>query len=74
MEYLKNERDRPPLHPTLVALTMVLYSNGDLGSIHRTHPDLDAHEFYDPSAQFPEDISDLLPVAADRWWEHLGKL
>ena len=28
---------------------------------------------YDPEANFPQDISNLLPAPVDRWWETLGK-
>jgi len=68
----KDDDDRPPLHPTLVALSMVLHCNGDLGTINRTYPDRHKHAYYKDSAVFPNDISDLLPPSADRWWEHLG--
>jgi len=70
----KDERDRPPMHPTLVMLGIVLHRDEDLGSINQSHPDWDEHEFYDTSTLFPEDILNLLPEVADRWWEHLGML
>lgn len=61
------------LHPTLVALTIVFARKEDLGRISRTHPDLEQHEFYNADAVFPEDLSNLLPPSAERWWEKLGK-
>jgi len=70
----KDERNHSPMHPTLVALGIVLHRNEDLGNINRSHPDRDEHEWYDGSALFPEDISNLLPEATDRWWEQLGML
>jgi hypothetical protein len=63
----------PPLHPTLVALSIVLEYKEDLGNITRSHPKRQEHTFYDASAVFPEDISNLLPPSKDRWWEPLGK-
>jgi hypothetical protein len=30
--------------------------------------------FFKEGADFPPDISDLLPPSEGRWWEHLGKL
>jgi hypothetical protein len=62
-----------PLHPTLVALSIVLDRDEDLSRINGSHPDRQQHEFYDASADFPPDISDLLPPSAERWWERLGK-
>jgi hypothetical protein len=53
---------------------MVLDRNEDLGSINQFHPDRQVHKFYDASAEFPADISHLLPPSKDRWWEELGKL
>ena len=70
----KNNGQHPALHPTLVALSIVLAQNGDLSSINRSHPDLNKHEFYDKRVVFPSDLSDLLPQVADRWWEPLGEL
>jgi hypothetical protein len=63
----------PPLHPTLAALSIVLHRNEDLGTIDRSHPDRHSHKRYKRDATFPDDISDLLPPHADRWWEKLGK-
>jgi hypothetical protein len=62
------------MHPTLIALSIVLDKGEDLGRINRSHPDLEMHAFYDSNTVFPPDISDLLPPSADRWWERLGKL
>lgn len=64
----------PSLHPTLVALTMVLRRDEDLGRINRSHPDRAMHRDYNRSVGFPPDISHLLPPSEDRWWEHLGEL
>jgi len=58
----------------LTALSIVLERNQDLGRIDRSHPDLWEHAFYDPGAEFPADLSDLLPQSDDRWWETLGEL
>ena len=63
-----------PLHPTLVALSIVLSSDGDLGTINQSHPGRHTHRFYNASAKFPTDILHLLPPSKDRWWEILGKL
>jgi len=64
----------PDLHLTLIALTIVLHRDEDLSMINRSHPDLENHKFYKARAEFPDDISDLLPSgSADRWWERLGK-
>jgi hypothetical protein len=63
----------PPLHPTLVALSIVLAENEDLGMINRLHPKRRSHYFYVPEAIFPTNISHLLPPTADRWWVRLGK-
>ena len=62
----KNNGRHPALHPILAALSIVLVQNGDLGSINRSHPDLNEHEFYDERVVFPSDLSDLLPQVADR--------
>lgn len=45
----------------------------DLSRISRSHPDRRLHGYYNKDASFPDDISDLLPPPADRWWERLGK-
>jgi len=66
----------PDLHPTLIALTIVLCRDEDLSRINQSHPELKNHEFYKAEAEFPKDISDLLPppsASADHWWEHLGR-
>ncbi|KAH9012486.1 hypothetical protein EDB85DRAFT_1900314, partial [Lactarius pseudohatsudake] len=36
--------------------------------ITRNHPHLHKHAYYQPGAEFPQDISNLLPNE-DRWWE-----
>jgi hypothetical protein len=64
---------RTPLHPILVALSIVLDRDEDLGRVTRSHPDREEHEFYEAGAFFPLHNSDSLPPSADRWWEHLGK-
>ena len=69
----KNEGAAPALHPTLAALFIVLQDGGDLSEIRRDHPKLHKHKYYKPEAKFPQDISNLLPAPANRWWETLGK-
>jgi hypothetical protein len=61
------------MHPTLIALSIVIVDNEDLSRISPNHPDRQHHSYYDPSADFSDDISDLLPPSEDRWWEVLGK-
>lgn len=51
----------------------MLDQDEDLGRISRSHPDQLRHQLYDANAEFPADISGLLPPIADRWWEQLGK-
>ena len=63
----------PALHPVLAALTIVLKKDEDLGNIQSFHLLLRKHSYYKPEAEFPDDISDHLPGAAQRWWERLGK-
>jgi len=67
-----NPPSLPDLHPTLIALSIVLHCDEDLCNINQYHPDRQYHEFYKAEANFPKDISDLLP-SADHWWEGLGK-
>jgi len=62
------------MHPTLVALGIVLHHNKDLGNINQSYLDWDEHKWYDGSALFLEDILNLLPEATDCWWEQLGML
>jgi hypothetical protein len=62
------------LHPTLVALSIVLTRDEDLGRINRSHPDQWEHQYFISNHEFPADISDLLPPSADWWWESLGEL
>ena len=69
----KNEGAAPALHPTLVALFIVLQDGADLSEIRRGHPDLCKHKYYKPEAKFPQDISKLLPAPEHHWWETLGK-
>ncbi|KAH9988505.1 hypothetical protein BJV77DRAFT_737858 [Russula vinacea] len=65
---------RPALHPTLVALFIVLSRDEDLGRITRSHPDRKQHKYFRRREVFPEDISNLLPPREGRWWEDLGML
>ena len=65
--------DSLALHPTLAALYFILNTKGDLSEISRGHPKINKHKFYQPGAEFPADISHLLPPSERRWWEHLGK-
>ena len=64
---------RPPLHPVLVALTIVLNNDEDLGNITASHPLRTHHKYYKADATFPQDLSHLLPEASGRWWDHFGK-
>ena len=64
----------PALHPTLAALFIVLRAGTDLSEIRRNHTNLHKHKYYDPEANFPQDISNLLPAPQYRWWETLGEL
>ena len=73
MRIINEQGASPALHPTLVALCIVLNRKEDLGRISRTHPDLHQHQDYNPDAEFPSDLSELLPPSAERWWECLGK-
>jgi hypothetical protein len=68
-----NPRHKFALHPILVGLTIVMFENEALHMISREHPLREQHEYYVPGADFPDDISDLLPPSADRWLEHLGR-
>ncbi|KAN0111964.1 hypothetical protein V8E52_007982 [Russula decolorans] len=61
------------LPPTLVALSIVLEQDEDLGRINRSHPDREEHNYFNPNTVFAADISDLLPPSADRWWESLAE-
>ncbi len=65
--------DLPALHLTLAALYFVLDTKGDLSEIGKGHPKINKHKFYQPGAEFPADLSHLLPPSESRWWEHLGK-
>jgi hypothetical protein len=68
-----NRGSAPALHPTLAALSVVLAKGADFAEIGRDYPKRRKHQFYDPQATFPEDITDLLPPQEERWWERLGK-
>ena len=68
-----NNGNALPMHPILVALSIVIADKEDLSRITRDHPGRLRHKFYDASANFSADISDLLPPSEDRWWEVLGK-
>jgi hypothetical protein len=57
----------------LVALSIVLERDEDLGRINQSHPDREEHDYFNPNTVFAADISDLLPPSADRWWESLGE-
>src|SRR6201996_46926 len=69
----KQQGAAPALHPTLAALFIVLESGADLSEIGRNHPNRRSHKYYDPSANFPNDISNLLPSSEHRWWDVLGR-
>jgi hypothetical protein len=73
----RNGNQKFPLHPILGALTIALTRKKpddevDLGSITSSHPRLKDHKYYFANAEFPTDLSNMLPPIADRWWEHLG--
>ena len=68
-----NPRKVLPMHPILIALSIVMTGQEDLSHIARDHPGRLRHRFYDASVDFSADISDLLPPGEDRWWEALGK-
>ena len=68
-----NNGNSPPMHPILVALSIVIADKEDLSRITRDHPGRLHHKFYDSSADLSADISDLLPSSEDRSWEVLGK-
>jgi hypothetical protein len=70
---LKATGTPPALHPVLAVLSIVLKTDDDLGNIKRFHPQLEKHCYYKAEAEFPNDLSDHLPGATQRWWEHLGK-
>lgn len=63
----------PPLHPILAALTIVMDGDEDLAQITRSHPKLNQHKYYDPRAEFDDDLSEMLPGPTGRWWERLGR-
>ena len=67
-EICKKLGKKPPLHPLLAALSIVLYQNGDLSLITEAHPDLDEHRAYKRNVRF----RDLTEPTGDRWWERLG--
>ena len=69
----KQQGAAPALHPTLVALFIVLESGADLFKSGRNHPNHRSHKYYDPSANFPNDISNLLPSSEHCWWDVLGR-
>ena len=58
------------MHPTLVALFIVMGTDGDLGDITRDHPKVGATKYYNPHENFPQDITAYLQ--GERWWEALG--
>jgi hypothetical protein len=60
------------LHPTLAAFLTVLSQEGDLGDINRAHPAKNVFKYFNPNAEFPDDLSGLLPTN-DLWWEDLGE-
>ena len=72
-QIMKQQGAAPALHPTLAALFIVLESGADLSEIGRNHPIRRSHKYYDPSANFPKDISNLLPSSEHCWWDVLGR-
>ncbi|KAI9449765.1 hypothetical protein BJY52DRAFT_1227576 [Lactarius psammicola] len=67
-----NSGASPALPPTVAALYLVLDAEADFTEIGRNHPCLHRHAYFKRDAEFPADISDLLPPHADRWWEPLA--
>jgi hypothetical protein len=65
-------KEAPDLHPLLVTLLIVLANNEDFSLITESHPELQRHKYYNPSAVFPDDLSPFLPPREDCWWEDLG--
>ena len=63
----------PALHPTLAALFIVLESGTGLSEIGRNHPNHRLHKYYNPAANIPQDISDLLPPSEHHGWDVLGR-
>ena len=61
-----DQREMPSLHPTLVALSIVLSHDEDLSRIDWSHPDCHLHKRFKSDATFPDNILDLLPPHADR--------
>ncbi|KAI9441036.1 hypothetical protein BJY52DRAFT_1229496 [Lactarius psammicola] len=60
------------LPPIVAALYLVLDTEADFTEIGRNHPCLHRHTYFKCDAEFPADISDLLPLHADHWWEPLA--
>ena len=57
----------PALHPTLAVLFIMLKSGTDLSKIERNCLNHRLHKYYDPAANFPQDISNLLPPSKHCW-------
>jgi hypothetical protein len=62
----------PDLHPTLIALFIVMITGGDLGNISRNHPRKEESKYFNCDAVFPDEIAMYLPPRRERWWEDLG--
>ena len=69
---MKQRGSNTNLHPTLAALLTVLSQQGDLSNINRAHLVKNIFKYFNPNAEFPDDLSGLLPTD-DRWWEDLGE-
>ncbi|KAF8262442.1 hypothetical protein EI94DRAFT_1808759 [Lactarius quietus] len=68
----ENRGIAPPLHPTIVALFIILKESRNLLDIGRNYPGVMQHLYYKPQAKFPKEISHLLPSSGEFWWEALA--
>lgn len=59
------------MHPSILALSIVLSNDEDFSLITSNHPQLPSHKYYNDLAVFP-DLSTFLPSREDCWWEGLG--
>jgi hypothetical protein len=52
---------------------IVLQESGDLAHIGQNYKGVKRMVYYQPNAEFPSEISHLLPPSEECWWEHLGE-